>query len=202
MNRKIIITEEEKQNIKSQYNITEQSIIGTALSDLSKYFKNPSVVAKPKVHPDDSKLPNKTTPDDDIYKGILHCVGAKPTKHNMLFMYAWRQTEHGLYEKKIAAKNNPFNTTQPMPGATILKDSTAGVKNYKKPEDGIKATCETLTNGKYDKIVDGLKKDIGLLKLKNAVATSPWGTDGDLLTTITKGYYAGNEPKPGPIPRT
>jgi len=205
--KKFIISEDEKKDIKSQYNITEQGIpdLGKSLSYLTDKFKdyfNPSsVVKKPKPNSTETKLPNKTTPDDDIYKGILYCVGAKPTKRNMLFMYAWRQAEHSLYEKRLAAKNNPFNTTQPMPGATVLKDSTSGVKNYKKPEDGIKATCDTLNNGKYTDIVDGFKNDVGLNKLKNAVATSPWGTSGDLLTTITKGYYQGNEPKPGPIPR-
>jgi hypothetical protein len=198
--KKFTISEEERKDIKSQYNIVEQSFGDNTIDRVKSFIGFPT--STPTIKPkNDIKLPNKTTPDDDIYKGILHCVGARPTKRNMLFMYAWRQAEHGLYEKKLAAKNNPFNTTQPMPGATTLKDSTSGVKNYKKPEDGIKATCDTLKNGKYTDIVDGFKNDVGLFKLKNAVATSPWGTSGDLLTTITKGYYKGNEPKPGPIPR-
>ena len=74
----------------------------------------------------------------------------------MLFMYAWRQAEGGK------AKNNPFNTTFKMPGATSY--NSIGVKNYETPEKGIEATCKTLKNGRdkygYDKIIDGLKNEI------------------------------------------
>ena len=211
MGKKLIITEEEKKDIKAQYNLTEQGIsqsISNTISSLTQqftdYFKPSSVVTnqpKEKTPPGEGKIPNKTTPDDDIYSSILYCVGAKPTKHNMLFMYAWRQAEHGLYEKKPAAKNNPFNTTQPMPGATLLKNNSAGVKNYKTPQDGIKATCDTLKNGKYEDILNGFKNNSGLNKLKDAVSSSPWGTSYDLLSQVTSGYLKGNDPKPGPIPR-
>jgi hypothetical protein len=108
----------------------------------------------------------KTTPDDDIYKSVLSCIGAKPTKDNMLFMYAWRQAEHSLYEKKPAAKNNPFNTTQPMNGATRLKGNTHGVKNYQTTQDGIRATCDTLKNGKYEEILKAFRNNEGLDALK------------------------------------
>lgn len=203
MNKKFIISEEERKDIKSQYNIVEQSFGDDIIKRVKSFIGFPSTTptVKPKpVIKNDIKLPNKTTPDDDIYKGILHCVGARPTKHNMLFMYAWRQAEQGLYSQVISAKNNPFNTTQPMPGATRLKGNSAGVKNYKTPEDGIQATCKTLQNGKYDEIISGLKNDIGLLKLTKAVIKSPWGTK-EILSDVTKGYYVGNEPKPGPITR-
>ena len=137
---------------------------------------------------------NTTTTDDDFYKSILKCLGAKPTKSNMLFMYAWRQAEGG------GAKNNPFNTTQKMEGATNY--NKIGVKNYRTPEDGIQATCKTLTNGRnkygYDKIIDGLKNDVGLSKLSDAVVSSKWGTK-DLLSRITKDYIAGISPKPKDI---
>ena len=198
MGKKIIITEEEKNNIKSLYNITEQRVKNSTPNpflDISKIYGNKSKSLLP------TNVLTKTTPDDDIYKSVLSCIGAKPTKDNMLFMYAWRQAEHSLYEKKPAAKNNPFNTTQPMNGATRLKGNTHGVKNYQTTQDGIRATCDTLKNGRYENIIDGFKTNAGLETLKNAVSSSPWGTGKDLLSRVIDGYLNGSEPKPGPIPR-
>ena len=198
MGKKIIITEEEKNNIKSLYNITEQRVKNSTPNpflDISKIYGNKSKSLLP------TNVLTKTTPDDDIYKSVLSCIGAKPTKDNMLFMYAWRQAEHSLYEKKPAAKNNPFNTTQPMNGATRLKGNTHGVKNYQTTQDGIRATCDTLKNGRYENIIDGFKTNAGLETLKNAVSSSPWGTSNDLLSRVIDGYVDGYEPKPGPIPR-
>jgi hypothetical protein len=197
MGKKIIITEEEKKDIKSLYNITEQRVEKS--TPKSPTFDIAKIYGSKSLFP--ANVLNKTTPDDDIYKSILYCIGAKPTKENMLFMYAWRQAEHSLYEKKIAAKNNPFNTTQPMNGATRLKGNTHGVKNYLTIQDGIKATCDTLKNGKYEEIINGFKNNVGLDKLKDSVASSPWGTSKDLLSQVTDGYFKGNEPKPGPVPR-
>jgi len=196
MGKKIIITEEEKNNIKSLYNITEQRVkkpTPSPIFDIVKIYGSKALLP--------TNVLNKTTTDDDIYKSVLYCIGAKPTKENMVFMYAWRQAEHGLYEKKLAAKNNPFNTTQPMNGATRLKDNTHGVKNYQTTQDGIRATCDTLKNGRYENIIDGFKTNAGLETLKNAVSSSPWGTSKDLLSRVIDGYLNGSEPKPGPIPR-
>ena len=198
MGKKIIITEEEKNNIKSLYNITEQRVKNSTpnpILDIVKMYGNKSKSLLP------TNVLTKTTPDDDIYKSVLSCIGAKPTKDNMLFMYAWRQAEHSLYEKKPAAKNNPFNTTQPMNGATRLKGNTHGVKNYQTTQDGIRATCDTLKNGKYEEILKAFRNNEGLDALKNAVSYSPWGTSGDLLSQVIDGYVDGYEPKPGPIPR-
>ena len=198
MGKKIIITEEEKNNIKSLYNITEQRVKNStpnSIFDIVKMYGNKSKSLLP------TNVLTKTTPDDDIYKSVLSCIGAKPTKDNMLFMYAWRQAEHSLYEKKPAAKNNPFNTTQPMNGATRLKGNTHGVKNYQTTQDGIRATCDTLKNGKYEEILKAFRNNEGLDALKNAVSYSPWGTSGDLLSQVIDGYVDGYEPKPGPIPR-
>ena len=193
MSKKFIITEEEKNEIKSLYKINEGA--GDIIPALIKSLLIPTDdESKNSSDSDVSSLPDKTTSDDDFYKSILKCLGAKPTKSNMLFMYAWRQAEGG------GAKNNPFNTTQKMEGATNY--NKIGVKNYRTPEDGIQATCKTLTNGRnkygYDKIIDGLKNDVGLSKLSDAVVSSKWGTK-DLLTRITKDYIAGISPKPKDI---
>lgn len=193
MYKKFIITEEERNEIKSLYNINEGAgdIIPLLIQSI---FMSSDDEEDDSSDSDVSSLPDKTTSDDDFYKSILKCLGAEPTKSNMLFMYAWRQAEGGT------AKNNPFNTTQKMEGATNY--NKIGVKNYKTPEDGIQATCKTLTNGRnkygYDKIIDGLKNDVGLSKLSDAVVSSKWGTK-DLLTRITKDYLAGVSPKPKDI---
>ena len=138
----------------------------------------------------DNNVPNKTTSDDDFYKSVLQCLGAKPTKGNMDFMYAWRQAEGAK------ADFNPFNTTKNMPGATIY--NSAKVKNYRTKEDGIKATCDTLKLNYYTDIVDGLKNDVGLYKLSRMEGLKKWGT-GALLSKVADGYLAGATPKPSPI---
>jgi hypothetical protein len=121
MSKRIIITEEEKNKIKSLYNINEDGA-GDILKGLSDTIVNMIKTGNFGTNSSDSsdltdlidsdKLPNKTTSDDDFYKSVLKCIGAEPTKSNMLFLYAWRQAEGG------GAKNNPFNTTQKMEGAT------------------------------------------------------------------------------------
>jgi hypothetical protein len=192
MSKKFIITEEERNEIKSLYKINEGA--GDIIPALLSSIFSSEDESEDSSDSDVSSLPDKTTSDDDFYKSVLKCLGAKPTKSNMLFMYAWRQAEGG------GAKNNPFNTTQKMEGATNY--NKIGVKNYRTSEDGIQATCKTLINGRdkygYGKIIDGLKNDVGLSKLSDAVVSSKWGTK-DLLTRITKDYLAGVSPKPKDI---
>lgn len=132
------------------------------------------------------------TSDDDFYKSILGCIGAPVTEENMLFMYAWRQSEGGKY------KNNPFNTTKKYPNATGDR-----VKNYQTPKDGVNATCETLKLGYYTCIVDGLKNNIGALNISQNCnsALSTWGTHEKtpLITQVLKGYEKGDKIKPSKI---
>jgi hypothetical protein len=206
MSKRFVITEEEKNNIKSLYNINEQegNIVDLALKyadeAIQKRMNQPggpfanqtlsTTSSDTKVS--NSSLPTKTTPDDDFYKKVLSCVGAKPTKDNMSFMYAWRQAEGGK------ASNNPFNTTHKMPGSTKYQGNTAGVQNYKNSEDGIQATCKTLNNGRYNDIVNGLKNDVGLFQLSRMKGLKTWGT-GELLAKVADGYLKGSSPKPQAI---
>lgn len=144
-----------------------------------------------------------TKVDDDIYKQILEGVGAKPTKDNMLFMYAWRQSEGGAAGSTagIDAKFNPFNTTLQWPGAIKLNND--GVKAYLTLEDGIKATISTLLNstgGRYLDIVNGLRGDVGLFKLSRMQSLAIWGT-GTLLAAVADGYLRGATQKNKPIKR-
>ena len=185
MLKKFIITEEEKINIKKLYKISEQSDEFTSSVDnaVKKMFG---------LGGDVNITSNKTTSDDGFYKSVLNCVGAEPTKDNMLFMYAWRQSEGGT------SSNNPFNTTQEMSGSVKVSGNSAGVKHYQSSEDGIEATCKTLMNGRYDDIVNGLRNNVGLYKLSRMNGLNIWGT-GDLITKVADGYLNGNEPKPKPI---
>jgi hypothetical protein len=130
--------------------------------------------------------------DDDFYKGILNCIGAPVTNENMMFMYAWRQSEGGKY------RNNPFNTKKKYHGAT-----GDGIKHYKTPQDGINATCETLKLKYYTCIVDGLKNNIGAMNISQKCnsALSTWGTHATnpLITQVLKGYEKGGKIDPDDI---
>jgi hypothetical protein len=170
MAKNILITEQQLGDVI-------KSIINLALHGLSDISS-------------DKDVPNKTTSDDNFYKKVLDCVGAKATKGNMDFMYAWRQAEGGK------AEFNPFNTTKRMPNTTDY--NSVGVKNYNSMEDGIKATCDTLKLSYYTDIVDGLKNDVGLRKLSKMQGLNKWGT-GPLISKVVDGYLAGNTPKPPAI---
>jgi hypothetical protein len=177
--------------------ITEDDLVDIIKKILTNQIPNLDNLSIPKIDstsnilsPSDDKIPDKMTSDDDFYKKVLACVGAKPTKGNMSFMYAWRQSEGAK------ANFNPFNTTMNMPGATIYNDSK--VKNYKSMEDGVKATCDTLKLDNYRDIKEGLIKDVGLYKLSRMKGLKKWGT-GPLLAKVADGYLAGATPKPDPI---
>jgi hypothetical protein len=177
--------------MKRVVRLTEQELTGI-LGDVLKMATgtNPFDLTGTDSKKIDDKVPSKTTSDDEFYKKVLECLGAKPTKGNMSFMYAWRQAEGAT------AKFNPFNTTKKMPGAT--KFNSVGVKNYQSMEDGVKATCDTLKLGYYTDIVNGLKNDVGLYKLSRMESLKTWGT-GKLLAKVADGYLAGASPKPKPI---
>ena len=132
------------------------------------------------------------TNDDDFYKTILKCIGAPVSKENMLFFYAWRQSEGA------SAKNNPLNTTMDYPNATSY--NRVGVKNYRTKEDGIDATCKTLKLNYYTCIVNGLRGDIGAKRISEKCSKSlnTWGT-GLLLSKVLDGYIRGAKPKPPKI---
>ncbi len=119
--------------------------------------------------------------DEKFYEEILDCIGAPDTDENKLFFYAWRQSEGAK------ATFNPFNTTQPFGDDT--KYNSVGVRNYETEEDGIKATCKTLKNGRYPCIVGGLKSDIGAKNIaKKCIANlKTWGTGGLIFKVLNRG---------------
>lgn len=198
---KFRISESERSKIASLHNLNEQNgnivdfitnlfigdknLFTTILDNLTK--------SNEKINPNkftDSLVKNLNTDDDNFYKYVLRCLGAKPTKGNMSFMYAWRQAEGG------DAKYNPFNTTIKMRGTTNY--NKVGVKNYPTFDSGVNATCKTLKLSHYDDIVNGLKNDVGLYELSRINSLKKWGT-GELVSKVADSYFRGNTPKPKPI---
>jgi|SRR5215472_12015353 len=114
---------------------------------------------------------------------ILQGVGAPQTRANFNALDAWQRAEGGT------ALNNPFNTTQTMPGSTAYNQvaGTAGVQNYSTPGQGIAATINTLNNGRYGGIIDALRAGNNPQAVASAVGASPWGTSGSLMSQILGG---------------
>jgi hypothetical protein len=144
------------------------------------------------------KISEPSVSDKEFYEKILKGIGAPVTPQNMLFFYSWRQAEGAK------ATFNPFNTTKKMEKQSFWnclkkKDGkcVGGVKNYTSKEDGITATIETLNNGRYKCIVDGLKNDIGAKKIARCSSLKTWGT-GELVSKVLNGSSI----KPPEISRT
>jgi hypothetical protein len=157
---------------------------------------SPIEAAKPAVN---NSKPNKTMQlaepslDIEFYKAVLTGIGAPITNNNLLYLYAWRQSEGG------SAAFNPFNTTQKALGATNY--NKVGVKNYTSAEQGISATVKTLLNERYSVIISSLKADAEPSQTAEALAASRWGT-GELAKEVISGYESGAKPKPPPIDQT
>jgi hypothetical protein len=136
----------------------------------------------------DYKITKPAQTDDEFYSQVLKKIGAPESPQNLLFFYAWRQAE--------GAKStfNPFNTTQKKEGSSFwncLKRKEGkclgGVRNYKSESDGIDATAQTLMNGNYGCIVNGLKKDIGAINIATNCSSDlkKWGTGEGIKRTLT-----------------
>lgn len=109
---------------------------------------------------------------------ILSDIGAPLTAENYKLLAAWAQAEGGT------AKFNPFNTTQPAPGATNF--NSVGVKDYTSYQQGVQATVQTLNNGNYPGILSSLKAGTSAQMTAQAIANSPWGT-GALVEKVLGG---------------
>lgn len=134
------------------------------------------------------KIEKPSDDDEKFYKKVLERIDAPVTKENLAFFYAWRQAEGAK------ATYNPFNTTQDMSDSTFwncLKKSgdkcVGGVRNYKTEKDGIDATVKTLTNGRYDCIVNGLKNNKGAKEISRCSSLDVWGTKDGVLRVLDQG---------------
>lgn len=153
---------------------------------LSNFFKG-LLGGEEKTDVESQQLNKSDVKNEDFYKKLLQKLGASATDENLKFLFAWRQSEGK------AGKFNPFNTTQSMPGSTNF--NSVGVKNYKSLDDGLEATYKTLTNGRYNCIVNGLKSNIGAKNISTKCINDlkTWGT-GDLIAKVISGYEKGATP--------
>lgn len=105
-------------------------------------------------------------------------LGAKITLHTRRAWQAQMQAEGG------SAKNNPFNTTQPMPGS--IDYNAVGVQQYKTAQQGVEATVKTLRykNHGYERIIAKLKENAPATEIVKAIGESDWGTSGNLASRV------------------
>lgn len=109
---------------------------------------------------------------------ILHEAGLPENLNNHVALVAWMQAEGSK------ARYNPLATTRPEPGATDF--NTSHVKNYVSLAQGVKATVDTLHNGKYEAILHQLRTVQPATATLTAVVHSQWGTKvADPLRFVT-----------------
>jgi hypothetical protein len=135
----------------------------------------------------DKTLFVKGVTDENFYKQLLIYLRAPVTKENLKFLYAWRESEGK------GGRYNPFNTTFSISGSTNYNKH--GVKNYSSAQEGLIATIRTLTNGKYNCILNGLRKNLGARTIASCRGDlKTWGT-GDLVSKVVNRYDSGEKPK-------
>jgi hypothetical protein len=111
---------------------------------------------------------------------LLAVVGADPGyQQGRRLLGAWATAEGGT------AKWNPLNTTYGLPGATDY--NSVGVKNYRRPTEGVCATALTLVNGYYPHILAALQG--GTRTAEQIVNDFPdefrrWGTNPQTILEV------------------
>jgi hypothetical protein len=119
-----------------------------------------------------STTPKSFTPQT-FAEAVLTRMGYHPTKLNVADLMSWEAREGGHWHN--AAKYNPLNTTMSVGVCHAM--NSVGVKAYSSWENGIKATCKTLSLNEagYSEIRGALKKG-GTGDFGSIVAASAWGT--------------------------
>lgn len=82
---------------------------------------------------------------------VLKRIGAPVTKQNLRFLRAWQAQEGGWTHN--SATYNPLNTTH-GPGKSI---NSVGVKQFGDYQTGMDMTAQTILNGRYPNLVQGLR---------------------------------------------
>lgn len=110
----------------------------------------------------------------------------QPTLETVAFVVAWQAGEN------TQAAFNPLATTQSAPGATCFNyiDGRCGVRNYTSREQGLQATVETIMNGYYANILQGLQSTDPNRAL-NADELGTWGTGLDNVQSNYNELLAG-----------
>lgn len=119
---------------------------------------------------------------------VMKRLGIDSTLHTRRAWQAELQAEGG------SARNNPTNTTLPMPGATNY--NSVGVKNYVSGLQGVEATVKTLQESGhgYGKVLELMRKNAPATAIVNAWGDSDWGTDLGLVTAVLSDVKAGRKP--------
>jgi len=168
-------------------------VLKNAISlDNSNYFSsaNQALLTDPEPYLKGEVIPNNSGGDsqtagsgDVVSKGLDYTIAfltdvlkglgvSSPNSSQIKFMKAWRQHEGAK------ATYNPFNTTQKAAGATNF--NSVGVKNFINRAQGLKATLDTLNNGRYGAIITAIKNirnDDDINAAMQAVNDSPWGSN-------------------------
>ena len=99
------------------------------------------------------------------------------TAENVRAISAWEQAEG------TKASFNPLATTQSgFAGETRF--NSVGVKNYMTYQDGIDANAHAILNGRYTNSLDALRAGNSADAVAQAIANSPWGTNGGVLRVL------------------
>jgi murein DD-endopeptidase MepM/ murein hydrolase activator NlpD len=115
----------------------------------------------------------------DFSRALLAALGLPNTGPNVQAIDAWQEAEGGFVHL------NPLNTTQAASGATTW--NSVGVKSYPDWRTAIRATAQTLKNGRYRGIIAALKGGNNAQAVARAVGGSSWGT-GDFSRFIGHKY--------------
>jgi len=111
-------------------------------------------------------------------RAVTQRMGSKWTPEKAKFFDAWAKAEGTV------AEFNPFATTRRgYQGETNF--NSVGVKHYPSFQTGVQATYDTINNGRYDQLVNLLRRDdVTAEQLAVAVANSPWGTGTGVLRVL------------------
>jgi hypothetical protein len=104
-------------------------------------------------------------PSPTFIAAVLVGIGAVPNPTNVRALVLWGKTEGG------GGRNNPLNTTMPMPGDSRF--NPVGVRNYPDERTGVQATIKTL-NLDYYVGVRGALRAGSMQDIYDAIHGSPW----------------------------
>lgn len=110
----------------------------------------------------------------DWIVAFLAALGAPNTSANVNSLTAWMRHEFGSWPP--SSKNNPFASTEKMPSSTQY--NSIGVQNYASVTDGIAANVKTMTNGRYNMIVNALRAGTGVCGNGFASEFNTWSGNG------------------------
>lgn len=128
-------------------------------------------------------------------KALLPKLGAPVNHQTISALVGWATAEGG------SVHNNPFNTTEDAPGATIF--NSVGVKSYTNFNEALNATAKTLLDSSpqygYGNIVGALRRS-DPQGVGQAISSSSWGTGSLAESSIATalGHNWGVKPSGAP----